>query len=345
MSSQTTMQAWQYQSPGPIQSTLKLHASVPKPSPSSLSPDQVLIKTIAAGLNPADFKVQELGLIARAITGFPKTVGMDLTGTVQAVGPNVTTFSVGDTIVGRVNPLKAAGTLAPLVVADTVGIARLPEGLDPVEAAGLPTGALTAYQTIAPHVQVGKGDKVFINGAAGGVGIFSVQVAKLLGCRVTATASTGRGVELVKELGADTVIDYRQTDVVAHLKSKGEEYDLIVDNVGDGPGDLFSSSRTYLGVGKPYVFAGGRMTMRSVFNLITAAVVPTALGGVKGRLVTFVAKDSIEDLEKLLKWKAEGKLRIVVDSTFEFKDAKVAMEHLKAGRVKGKVIVKADPDQ
>uniref|UniRef100_A0A0B7KI04 Enoyl reductase (ER) domain-containing protein n=1 Tax=Bionectria ochroleuca TaxID=29856 RepID=A0A0B7KI04_BIOOC len=241
------MQAWQYHAPGPLQSTLKLNPSAPRPSPSSLTPGQVLIKPIAAGLNPADFK--------------------------------------------------------------------------------------------------GRGDRVLINGATGGVGIFSVQVAKLLGCRVTATASTGRGVELARELGADTVIDYRQTDVVSHLKGKGEEYDLIVDNVGDGPGDLFSSSRTYLGLGKPYVFAGGRMTMRSVFNLITAAVVPTALGGVKGRLVTFVAKDNAEDLERLLKWKAEGKLRIVVDSTFEFKDAKVAFEHLKAGGVKGKVIVKASPDQ
>ncbi|CAG9984374.1 unnamed protein product [Clonostachys byssicola] len=345
MSSETTMQAWQFQAPGPLQSTLKLNPSAPRPSPSSLTPGQVLIKPIAAGLNPADFKVQELGLIARAIASFPKTAGMDLSGTVQSVGPNVTTLRAGDTVVGRVNPFKAPGALASLVVADAVGLARLPEGMDPVEVAGLPTGALTAYQTIAPHVREGRGDRVLINGATGGVGIFSVQVAKLLGCRVTATASTGRGVELAKELGADNVIDYRQTDVVAHLKGKGDEYDLIVDNVGDGPGDLFSSSRTYLGLGKPYVFAGGRMTMRSVFNLITAAVVPTALGGVKGRLVTFVTKESADDLERLLKWKAEGKLHIVIDSTFEFKDAKVAFEHLKAGGVKGKVIVKASPDQ
>ena len=340
-----TMKAWQFRAPGPLDKTLTLYSDVPKPDETSLGPDDLLVKVAACGLNPADYKVQELGIIARAIVPFPKTVGMDLSGEVVAVGSAVSSDDVkpGDKIAGRVNPLGAAGALAPYVVVPRSYVAVLtnPQA-DVVLASGLATPALTAYQTIAPYVEAGRGDKIFINGGSGGVGTCCIQIAKLLGCHVTVSCSTGK-VDMCRDLGADDIIDYKKTaSVTAELKKRGREFTLIVDNVGNSPTDLFSSSKSYLGKGRPYVFVGGNMSFSAVTNMIVAALVPTALGGVRGRFQTFITKDSPEDLEKLVTWYAEGKLKILEEARYGFEEAKTAMQRLHAGGATGKIFVTSE---
>lgn len=334
------MKGWQLQAPGPLEKTLALRDDIPRPTESSLGPDDVLVKIIACGLNPADYRLAELGFLARAVLSFPKTAGMDLSGQVVAVGANVTDLKPGDTVAGRVNPLKTDGALSEYAVMTRDRIAVIPEGeaSDPVIASGVTTAALTAYQTIAPYVDEGKGDKIFVNGGSGGVGSCCIQIAKLLGCHVTVSCSTAK-VDLCRDLGADDIIDYKQTDVTAELKRRGQVFKLIVDNVGDAPADLYSASRSYLGDARPYVFVGGHFSLALARNLVGAFIVPTFMGGVRGRWVQYLTKDTPDELARVLGWFAEGKLKILVDSTFGFADGKVAFQKLQAGSATGKIIV------
>lgn len=300
----------------------------------------MIVKIIACGLNPADYRLAELGFLARAVLSFPKTAGMDFSGEVVAVGANVTDLKAGDTVAGRVNPLKTDGALAEYAVVARNNIAVIPDGeaADPVLASGVTTAALTAYQTIAPYIDEGKGDKIFVNGGSGGVGSCCIQIAKLLGCHVTVSCSTAK-VDLCRDLGADDIIDYKQTDVTAELKRRDQMFKLIVDNVGDAPADLYSASRSYLGDGRPYVFVGGHFSLALARNLVGAFIIPTFMGGVRGRWVQYLTKDTPDELARVLGWFAEGKLKILVDSTFGFADGKVAFQKLQAGSATGKIIV------
>lgn len=334
-----TMKAWQYPAPGPIDSSLGLIDSASKPEPQHLGDAQLLVRVAACGLNPADYKIQEMGLVARAVLGYPKTVGMDLSGEVIAKGKAVADLQVGDRIVGRLNPMGKPGALSEYAVVDRANAAVLAPNQDLVDAAGIPTAGLTAYQSIAPYVQEGRGDCVFINGGSGGVGTLSVQIAKILGCHVTVTCSTAK-VDLVKELGADEIIDYKTTNVIDRLTKDGRKFHLIVDNVGNSPADLFSASNSYLDDGCPYVFVGGKMSFASVKNLLMARLLPRLLGGVNGRLVTYLTKDKQEDLELLSRWVAEGRLRVLIDKVFGFDEAKTAIQYVKKGSCSGKTVVK-----
>lgn len=225
------MRAWMYSSPGPIESTLGLIEDAPKPA--SPGKDQVLVSVTACALNPADYKVSELGFIARALVSFPKTVGMDLCGRVISVGSDVEDIKPGNQVLGRANPMAKFGTMSEQIVLERKHIAVIEDDdFDFAQAAGLPTAALTAYQTIAPYVK--PGDKIFVNGGSGGVGTLDIQVAKILGCHVTVSCSTAK-VALCEDLGADEVIDYKITDVVQTLRKKGRQFSLIVDNVGNSP--------------------------------------------------------------------------------------------------------------
>ena len=350
------MRAWRYTAPGSLDATLQLDNDAPHPTDHQQQPSdrQVLVKVLASGLNPADFKVQELplGFTLRALFSYPKTAGMDLCGSVTAVGKDISDLRVGDHVIGRLNPFLATGSLSEYVSMDREKIALV--SVSPssstsstssvTEAAGLPTVGLTAYQTIAPHVHPDRGDRVLINGGSGGVGTMCIQVAKLLGCHVTVTCSTAK-VELCRDLGADKIIDYKEGKVVESLtresqEGQGRPYHLIVDNVGNAPADLFSSSNDYLSPGRPYIFVGGNISFATVKNLVFAATIPAFLGGVKGSFRTFITKDSQQDLDALAKWFEEGKIRVIVDKVFPFEEAKVAMQYVKQGSSRGKVVVK-----
>ena len=335
------MKAWQQATPGPIEKKLNLVDNAPRPNAAALKKGEILVRVISACVNPADYKVMEAGLLARAIVKFPKVLGMDLSGTVIAVAEGSTDVKVGDNILGRVDPVKSYGSLSEYVVLQRDGYAVLSKGVDLDRAAGLPTTGLTAYQCIKPYVKAG--DRVFINGGSGGTGTFGIQIAKALGCHVTTSCSTAK-VFLVKKLGADTVIDYHKDDIVATLQAEGLVYDLVVDNVGNSPKDFFSTTPMFLKPEGHFIGVGGSPSLSTAKNIAKGLLLPVALGGTPRKFVSYLTKNVHEDFEQLATWLADGTITTIIESTFEFEQVIEAYEHLKVGSSAGKVIVHVSPE-
>ncbi|POR38275.1 Zinc-type alcohol dehydrogenase-like protein C16A3.02c [Tolypocladium paradoxum] len=334
------MRAWQCASPGNTDAGLTLNDGAPRPSAASLKAGEILVRVVSAGLNPADYKLPQMGLAARALTSFPKTLGMDLGGQVAAVGEGVADVQTGDSVVARVDPLKAPGSLSEYVVVPRDGYAPLAGDTDLDWAAGVATAGLTAYQTIKPYVR--PGDRVFINGGSGGTGTFGIQIAKLLGCHVTVSCSTAKAA-LCKELGADQVIDYKTADVLETLKKAGPVYSLAVDNVGTSPPYLHASSSAFLAPGAPFVVVAGAASCSYFVQVASALFRPAILGGGKNKVVVYLTKNRRDDLSQLAQWLVQGKLKTAVESTYEFADVPKAFAHLKKGSTAGKVVVHVAP--
>src|SRR5688572_10729081 len=190
--------------------------------------DEILVRVHAAGLNPLDWHfMRGMPYPLRLATGGlrrPKPnsrLAVDYSGTVAAVGRGVTEFAVGDAVFGG-----QRGTLAECVTVPVKEAVRKPAAMTFEQAGGAFLAGLTALQAIRDVARVQPGQKVLINGAAGGIGTFAVQIAKALGADVTGVQST-RNMELVRSLGADHVIDYTQDD----FTKAGERYDVVFDNV------------------------------------------------------------------------------------------------------------------
>ncbi|KAJ5172945.1 hypothetical protein N7492_005538 [Penicillium capsulatum] len=329
------MKAWQQARPGPIEDKLKLIDNAPLPD-AALKKGEILVRVISACLNPADYKLMEMGIFARAAVKFPKAVGMDLSGTVVATAEGSTDVMVGDNILGRLEPFQSQGCLSQYVVLPRDGYAVLPKGVDLDHAAGLPTAGLTAYQSIKPHVK--SGDRIFINGGSGGTGTFSIQIAKALGCHVTTSCSTAK-VDLVKKLGADAVIDYRVDDIVAKLKAEGQVYDLVVDNVGSSPKDFFATTPAFLKPDGHYICVGGSPSLQTAKTMVKGLLRPTFLGGTPRKFVAYFTKNVREDYEQLVEWLADGTLMTIIELPFEFEQGLEALKYVKKGSSAGKVIV------
>jgi NADPH:quinone reductase-like Zn-dependent oxidoreductase len=199
---------------------------VPRPSPGD---GEVLVRVIAASVNPIDWKLREGQYPTLAV---PFITGGDFSGTIEATGPGVSAFRVGDEVFGGVP--GSTGSHAEFVVVPAGAIAPKPRSLDHIQAASVPLTAMTAWQGLFDHGKLAAGEHVLILGASGGVGSLAVQFARNAKARVSATAST-ENVAHVRELGADQVIDYRKhrlQDVVSGV-------DLCLDLVG---GDLRRSA-------------------------------------------------------------------------------------------------------
>lgn len=333
------MKAWKQTASGPIEENIKLVDDAPRPN-AALQKGEILVRVASAGLNPADYKIMEMGLISRAAVKFPKVPGMDLSGTVVAVAEGLSDVKVGDNILGRIEPNRPDGSLSQYVVMPQDGYAVLPSGVDLDHAAGMPTTGLTAYQSIKPYVK--PGDRIFINGGSGGTGTFGIQIAKALGCHVTTSCSTAK-VALVKKLGADEVIDYRIDDIITKLEAEGQVYDLVVDNVDNSPKDFFSQTPKFLKPEGYYIGVGGSASLGTAKNIAKGLLWPTLLGGTPRKFVPYFTKNVHEDYEQLVKWLADGTLTTIIESTYEFEQATEAFEYLKKGSSAGKVIVHISP--
>jgi NADPH:quinone reductase-like Zn-dependent oxidoreductase len=201
---------------------------VAKPTPKD---DELLVRVRAASVNPLDWHfVRGEPYVMRMSAGFGKpadiTLGVDFSGTVEAVGRNVTRFKPGDAVFGGRN-----GAFAEyLRVREDRVVALKPDNVSFEQAAGVAIAAVTALQALRDEGQLQAGQKVLVNGASGGVGTFAVQIAKAFGAEVTGVCSS-RNVELVRSIGADRVIDYTRED----FTRGNERYDVIVDNVGNHP--------------------------------------------------------------------------------------------------------------
>ncbi|KAI0383661.1 reticulon-4-interacting protein 1, mitochondrial precursor [Hypomontagnella monticulosa] len=331
-----SMRAWLYTATrGGIEKNIKLVPDAPLPFTHTLPKDGILVKVHHRALNPADYKFPEMGLVGRAMISTPASPGMDFSGVVAQTGEAVNGFGVGDRVFGRIPPNKF-GTLGEYVVAHRDGCAIVPEGVSLEDAGCIPTAGMTAYQCIAPNVK--SGDKVFVNGGSGGTGTFGIQIAKALGCHVT-TSCSEKNAELCRSLGADEVIDYTKEKVSEVLKAKGLVYQLVVDNVGS-PADLHKAADHFLVPDGKFMQVGVENSLSEIKTLMARQLLPSFLGGGKRKWVFLMVQNNHEQLEQIATWMKEGKVKAVIDETFEYEDAPKAFEKLKTGRAKGKVVVK-----
>ena len=214
--------------------------------------NEVLVKIRAASVNPLDWRLMRgKPYLIRAMTGLrgPKDArtGADVAGHVEAVGSRVTEFQPGDEVFGGIG--STCGAFAEYVCADEKALAPKPANLTFEQAAAVPVAALTALQGLRDKGRIQAGQKVLINGAAGGVGTFAVQIAKSFGAEVTGVCST-RNLDMIRSIGADHAIDYTRQD----FTSGDERYDLIYDCMGNRP---LSACRRVMSLAGTYVVVGG----------------------------------------------------------------------------------------
>ena len=334
------MRAWQYHATtGGLEKNLVLETDLPSPELApNLADSDVVVQVLSVGLNPVDYKLPEMGMVVRLMVPVPATPGLDFCGRIVKIGRTVDALAVGETVFGRIHP-TSKGTLTEFLVTKSAYCVPLPAGLSADDGAAMGTTGCTAYDSIAPNVK--PGDKVFINGGSGGTGTQGIQIAKALGCHVTVSCSTGK-MALCKELGADEVIDYTKTNVTEKLKEAGQVFTLVIDNVGNSPEDLYQASSDYMLPAGKYVQIGATPDLKSLKNVASRALLPSFLGGGSRRFEVFSTVTTRETLTKLGELMREGKLKPVIEETFEFEQVPAAFEKLKLGRTTGKIIVHVD---
>jgi NADPH:quinone reductase-like Zn-dependent oxidoreductase len=278
-----------------------------------IGPDGVLIRVRAAGVNPVDWKVRKGLMTAVRPLQFPAIMGADVSGTVERVGNLVSRFKPGNAVVARVD-----GAYAEFAAVKTDAVGPAPKSIPLEHAAGLPIAAGTAWTLLFDAARIVAGQRVLIHAGAGGVGSFAVQFAKLAGLHVIATCSAAN-VALVKSLGADEVIDYRQSNFADEVKN----IDLVLDNVG---GETLKES---YGV----VRKGGL--------LLTIASPPDeALAkqhGITARFERGVINGiRLQEIGGLIDI---GKVRMIVEKELPLEEAAVAHELSEGGHVRGKIIL------
>lgn len=293
--------------------------SVPEPQP-----DEVVIRVHAVGLNPIDLVILNGGLGDRI--KLPAVAGTDVSGIVDKVGKDVVGLAVGDSVLGMINFPGTDGTLAGHGFGEHAQtpaqqVVKKPDTLSFEVAAGLPAVGLTAKQALEDIAQIQTGQRVLIHGAGGGVGHIALQIAKLHGAYVFATASAANA-DFVKSLGADEVIDYKTQmfEDIAH------DLDLVLDVVGG------ETMRRSLDTLKP----NGIMVTTRWRDLSDVEDVAKSKG-VHAQAVA--VKPNAEQLTQLAEQVADGRLRVHTDRVYGFSELPTALEHLKTGSIQGKVIV------
>jgi NADPH:quinone reductase-like Zn-dependent oxidoreductase len=288
---------------------------------------EVLIRVCAASVNPIDRLYRGRPYLVRIKIGLSKPkdprLGRDVAGQVEAVGSNVTQFKPGDEVFGT-----CSGAFAEYACASESAFVMKPDNVTWEQAASVPIAALTALQGLRDKGQIQPGQKVLINGAAGGVGTFAVQIAKSFGADVTGVCSTGN-VDMVRSIGADSVIDYTREDF-----TKGtQRYDLIFDCISN---HSLSACRRVLNPNGKFVIVGGK----KVRTLLTRALIGLAWSRfVSQNFVMFVAKLRKDDLTILGDLMKAGKVTPVIDRTYPLSEVPEALRYLEAGHARGKVVV------
>ena len=290
--------------------------------------DQVLIRVAAAAVHAGDWHLMTgIPYVARLAFGLraPKSPpGMEVAGTVEAVGHNVTNFAPGDEVCGI-----GVGTFAEYCLAPINKLVHKPDRLTFEQAAALPISGITALQGLRDSGHVAEGQHVLVIGAGGGVGTYAVQLAKSFGTKVTGVCSTSK-VELVRSLGADDVIDYTRADIADRT------YDLILDCAGHRSLAALRRAATERGT---VVIVGsetnGRLmggTDRALRALLLSPFVPQRLRGL-------VSDERLQDLETLRDLAECGVITPVIDRSFPLVDVPQAIDYQHAGKARGKVVI------
>ena len=303
-------------------------AEVPRPV---VGDDGVLVRVSAASINPFDWHLMRGSpLIVRLLTGVRRPgepfLGVDVAGTVEAVGASVREFRPGDDVLG-----SCSATFAEYVAASEQSFVLKPPSMSFEQAGALPGAGVTALLAVRDHALITPGERVLVNGASGGVGTFVVQIAKAFGAHVTGVCSAGNS-ELVRSLGADEVIDYATED----FTRSGRRYDVVVDNVGNR--SLLRLARALEPNGRLVAVAGGEggwllggLRRKLRVRLLNPLVGPT-LSGLRAHLT----KENMLALTELV---AAGKVTPFVDRTYPLEEVADAIRYVETRHARGKVVL------
>jgi NADPH:quinone reductase-like Zn-dependent oxidoreductase len=281
--------------------------SVPLPVPGA---GEVLVKVRFSGVNPIDWKLRSGAYHAFRPVTFPGTPGLDVSGVIQAVGPGVTTLKQGQAVLG-----VAMGSCAEFALAKAADLVAKPEKLSFADAASLPVGALTAW-ALVEGAGVVAGQTVLVQGAAGGVGLFALQFAKLKVAHVVGTSSTAN-VEFVKQLGADEALDYSKGPVAK------KDFDVVIDTVG---GAVLESSYELLKAGGVLVTPAGQPSEEKA--------------KAHGVTAKNVGRGALPLLAHIAELVAEKKVVTEIQKVFALKDAAKAHELSQGGHGRGRILIK-----
>lgn len=305
--------------------------------------NQVLVRVAASSVNPVDWHelrgkpyLVRIGRGLRTPRSSAQAMGSDVAGTVEAVGPGVTRFAVGDEVFGF-----GMGAWSDLMAVGEAGLVHKPERLSMSDAGGVGVAAITALQglrlggltaplTWGPGQVEPMRPRVLIIGASGGVGTFAVQLAKLLGAHVTAVTST-RNLALVARIGADDVVDYSSTDVARELP----RYDLVFELAGNRSlrdlTHLLTPTGSFVACSAP--------RGQWIGPVVAMAKLPIVSAFSRRSYASFLAKRDTDDLQRLADWLGSGALRVVVDEVFPFGRIAEAVALSEGGHARGKVLV------
>jgi NADPH:quinone reductase-like Zn-dependent oxidoreductase len=293
-------------------------ASVQNPSSG-----KILVNVKAAGVNPADWKIREGYFQQMAPLQFPSTLGADFSGIIKQLGEGVSNSGLkqGDEVYGLASAVFSGGSgaFAELALIDKDTIAHKPKTLNHIEAAGLPTVGISAWQGIIENIGLSKDKKILIHGGAGGIGSIAIQLAKRLGAYVATTASTN-DEQFVQELGANQVIDYKTENFEDIL----HDYDGVYDTVG---GDTYKRSFKVLKKGSGIITSMLEQPNSELMNRY----------GVKAFVQFTQANRQL--LTKLGEWVDQNNIKVNIAKTFSIDEAADALDYQKDVHPRGKVVI------
>ncbi len=315
--------------------------SVDIPVP-TLTEDEVLVEIYASGLNLLDSKIKSGEFKLILPYKLPLVLGHDVAGIITQVGAKVTKFRVGDEIYSRVADFHI-GTLAEFIAINERHVAFKPKNLSMEEAASIPLVALTAWQALIEKANLKKGQKVFIQAGSGGVGTIAIQLAKHLGATVATTASE-KSFTMLKELGADVLIDYKKEDFETILK----EYDVVLNSQDNRT--LLKSLRILREGGKAISISGPPTSdfakeieapwfVKIILSLISFSIRKKARKLNVNYSFLFMRAEG-KQLQEISKLIEQQVIRPVVDKVFSFDQTNEALKYVESGHAKGKVVVK-----
>lgn len=310
---------------------------IPEPE---VRPGHLLVKVAASSVNPVDYKIRQ-GLLPVGPV-LPGILHGDMAGTIAQVGEGVEGFEAGDEVYGCVGGFKGMpGVLSEYVLVDPRLVAKKPSNLSMVEAAALPLVGITAWNALIDRARVCEEQRILVHAATGGVGHMGLQLAKAFGAQVHATASDDRKIGIGLELGADRMINYKQTDVNAYVQSEtgGEGYDIVFDTVG---GKCLDDSFQAAKIGGSVV----SIAARSSHDLTPVHIKSLSLH------VVFMLLPILRDqgrerhgeiLRELANLVERGKVSpLVHEEAFDFQEVGRAHEALESGNAIGKVALRAN---
>lgn len=305
----------------------ELHlAEVPDPRRVS---DEVLVRVVAAGVNPIDAKTRAGRGVAGAIPAYPAVLGGDFAGVVEAVPYSAHPLQPGDRVYGMGRVPRVGGSYAELISVSSMSVTRMPVSLSFAEAAAVPLAALTAWGAVVDTARVHDGQRVLIHAAAGGVGHFAVQFAAYFGAVVTATASA-RNVEFVRELGARRVIDY----TTERFEEVAPDQDVVIDLIGNVADATGTRSLDAL---RP----GGLIVTVPTGSWPTMADEAAARGI---RSTGYSVAPDARTLSVITRLIDDGAVRVHVEQELPLEQGAEAHRLIEAGHVRGKLVLRVMPD-